>query len=133
MVPRPFPAHPQLCAALSQPGVALTSLDLNGNRFTDAGAQALADVLAAGKAPDLIELTVSGCPLTEKGKQALEAVGKERKALAVVFTAKDVVQPVAQHKPGGKGARALPPAQPRCRRCCVGETRSRRSAPGSNA
>jgi Ran GTPase-activating protein (RanGAP) involved in mRNA processing and transport len=47
------------------------SLDLSDNELGDGAAAALADVLAAGAAPDLIELRMGGNALGAAGRAAL--------------------------------------------------------------
>lgn len=47
---------------------------------------------------------MAGCPITDKGKALLDAVKKERKALAILYTAKDVVAAPQPQKTAAKGA-----------------------------
>ncbi|EFJ50595.1 hypothetical protein VOLCADRAFT_103810 [Volvox carteri f. nagariensis] len=61
----------------------ITCLDLSGNNISDEGAQALAAMLSASGAPELIELDLRDNPLTPAGTQAMEAVFRARKQLVV--------------------------------------------------
>lgn len=55
---------------------------------------------------------MAGCPITEKGKTALEAVRKDRRSLAIIYTAKDVVPPQQQKAAPVKGAATRGSAPP---------------------
>lgn len=61
----------------------VTSLDLSSNRITDAGTEALAAMLTAGGAPELIFLDLRGNALTDAGTQSMAKVMKSRKQLTV--------------------------------------------------
>ena len=99
-----------LCDSLR--GSSVTSLDLSGNRISDAGAAALASALGAvAVAPDLISLNLAGNPLTDVGRAALQSLAKARKGLDVRTTQVDVVAPpvaaqpapLLRRPPGGPG------------------------------
>eukprot|EP00887_Chlorella_sp_A99_P008292 scaffold12.g8292.t1 len=57
------------------------SIDLSNNHLGDEGAKALAAALAAGAAPELIELRLAGNDLREEGRAALEELRTSRKHL----------------------------------------------------
>jgi hypothetical protein len=81
-----------LCDSLR--GSSVTSLDLSGNRISDAGASSLAAALGAPTvAPDLISLNLAGNPLTDVGRAALQSLAKARKGLDVRVTQVEVVAP----------------------------------------
>jgi hypothetical protein len=90
-----------VCDALRSPNAAVTSLDLSGNRLTDAGAAALAAALGGGAAPDLIALNVAGNPLTDTGRAALHSLARLRRGLDVTFVVPDIITPVGPSAGGG--------------------------------
>ena len=95
-----------LLDAMRSPAVSVTSLDLSGNRLTDAGAAALAAALGGGLAPDLIALNVAGNPLTETGRAALQSLARLRRGLDVTLVVPDIVPPLPNTPPpGGAGGR----------------------------
>ncbi|GLC44160.1 hypothetical protein PLESTB_000901600 [Pleodorina starrii] len=78
-----FDSKAKKLADLLKSNTCITSLDLSGNSISDEGAQALASMLGASGAPELIELDLRDNPLSPAGTQALEAVSKARKQLVV--------------------------------------------------
>lgn len=97
-----------LVDAMRSPGVAVTSLDLSGNRLSDAGAAALAAALGGGLAPDLIALNVAGNPLTETGRAALQSLARVRRGLDVTLVVPEVVTPLPSTPPPQGGRPRLP-------------------------
>jgi hypothetical protein len=97
-----------VCDALRAPGAAVTSLDLSGNRLTDAGAAALAAALGGGAAPDLIALNVAGNPLTETGRAALQSLARVRRGLDVTWLVPDIVPPVGPQPGAGASGGGRP-------------------------
>jgi len=114
-----------LCDALRGPGVAVTDLDLSGNRLSDAGASLLAAALGGGLAPDLILLNVAGNPLTETGRAALQSLQRLRRGLDVTFTALDQMTPPATAAPPPKGAATKAGKLARSERGSLGSIASR--------
>ena len=94
-----------LVDAMRSPGVAVTSLDLSGNRLSDAGAAALAAALGGGLAPDLIALNVAGNPLSETGRAALQSLARVRRGLDVTLVVPEVVTPLPSTPPPHAGGR----------------------------
>ncbi|GLI58902.1 hypothetical protein VaNZ11_000684 [Volvox africanus] len=78
-----FDAKAKKLADVLRGNICITSLDLSGNNISDDGAVALASMLSASGAPELIELDLRDNPLSSAGTQALEALSKTRKQLVV--------------------------------------------------
>jgi hypothetical protein len=102
-----------VCDALRSPNAAVTSLDLSGNRLTDAGAAALAAALGGGAAPDLIALNVAGNPLTDTGRAALHSLARLRRGLDVTFVVPDIITPVGPSSSSGGGGGSAGSSRPR--------------------
>lgn len=92
----------KLCTALEKNTHAL-SLDLSNNDLGNAGVKAICAVLAAGAAPDLIELRLLDNPIGEEGLEAVKELEKARKTLRIETGSTPPVVPIPVPPSAPKG------------------------------